>query len=573
MKRTKSTRSVARWLLVSTLICGSAVVVTSCGENTLEEILGAVDNPSVPVTNVTLNKASLKFYANSTESVLLTATVYPDNATDQSVTWSSSDETKATVDKTGKVTAVATGTATITAKAGDKTVTCEVYVYTKKHNINTDGDADVPAGEFWLIEGTGESVAKSITIGDGAMITLDGINITKQIACSGDATIILADGSENTVDMTASNVAAGIKVGGIDKTLTIRGEPADDGKLTAKGGSVGAGIGSDFNTSCGHIVIEGGDITATGYINGAGIGTGYIFDDGGATIQCGDITIRGGKVEATGGGSAAGIGTGNIYSLSGYPHNICGAIIISGGSVKANSNGGAAIGSSNGSSFRAECGNITISGGVVEASGSTGIGSGTNGECGNITISGGVVKASGSSYSYSGAGIGSGYNGECGNITISGSDTKVTAIGGSHSAGIGCGKVDSYTNNSECGNITISGGIVEATGGVCGAGIGTGSAEYGTSLCGAITITSGVTSVTATKGAYSPNSIGIGYTSNGGTQICGAITFGTDPVFDGTAATGTWIHDPMVADTYGGLKLAITTTTNDDDTWTLTPAP
>ena len=107
-------------------------------------------------------------------------------------------------------------------------------------------------------------MAKSITIGDGAMITLDGINITKQISCSGDATIILADGSENTVDMSNIYVLAGIKVGGIDKTLTIRGEPADDGKLTAKGGSVGAGIGSDFTTSCGQIGLEGGDSTATG---------------------------------------------------------------------------------------------------------------------------------------------------------------------------------------------------------------------------------------------------------------------------------------------------------------------
>ena len=41
MKRTKSTRSVAKWLLVSTLICGSAAVVTSCGnmDNALEEII------------------------------------------------------------------------------------------------------------------------------------------------------------------------------------------------------------------------------------------------------------------------------------------------------------------------------------------------------------------------------------------------------------------------------------------------------------------------------------------------------------------------------------------------------
>lgn len=560
MKRVQSTLSVAMWLLVSVMICGSAAVFTSCGENTLEEILGAIDNPSgstVAVTGITLNKASLRLYMNNTEtmpgSVLLTAAVYPDNATDQSVTWSSSDETKATVDKTGKVTAVATGTATITAKAGDKTVTCEVYVYTKKHNINTEGDAVVPAGEFWLIEGTGESVAKSITIGDGAMITLNGINITKNIACEGDATIILADGSENTVSESTTDHAAGIAVGPTDKTLTIKGEPAGTGKLNAQGDYACAGIGSKVNASCGNIVVEGGDITAKGGFEAAGIGTGvaHNFEDP-ITIQCGDITIRGGKVEATGGVDAAGIGTG--YNIGyGISHNICGAISISGGVVKASSassgagigcgyqgncgdieirgddtkvtavggNGYAGIGSgSKDGSYgsTSSCGTITIYGGTVEATGGTngaGIGSGREGECGKITISGGVVKASSAS---NGAGIGCGLIGVCGDIEISGDDTKVTAVGGLGGAGIGSGQSE-YPKDSRCGHITILGGTVDAKGGDEGAGIGTGYAPSPSSSCGDINITSGVTSVTATKGSAYAESIGRGYSGD-----CGTVT-------------------------------------------------
>ncbi len=52
------------------------------------------------------------------------------NATDRSVTWSSSDEAVATVDANGKVTAVAEGTATITVTTNDggKTDTCTVTV-------------------------------------------------------------------------------------------------------------------------------------------------------------------------------------------------------------------------------------------------------------------------------------------------------------------------------------------------------------------------------------------------------------------------------------------------------------
>ena len=66
---------------------------------------------------------------NVGKSVTLTATVTPEEiAADTTVTWSSSDETVATVDFNGKVTAVATGNATITATAGEESATCDITV-------------------------------------------------------------------------------------------------------------------------------------------------------------------------------------------------------------------------------------------------------------------------------------------------------------------------------------------------------------------------------------------------------------------------------------------------------------
>ena len=84
--------------------------------------------PTVPVTGVTLDQATLSLTEGST--VTLVATVAPDDATDKSVTWASDDETIATVDNEGKVTAVAAGTATITVTTvdGAKTATCAVTV-------------------------------------------------------------------------------------------------------------------------------------------------------------------------------------------------------------------------------------------------------------------------------------------------------------------------------------------------------------------------------------------------------------------------------------------------------------
>ena len=79
----------------------------------------------VEVTDITLDKTELEIVTGESET--LTATVKPDDATDPTVTWSSSNEKIATV-VDGKVTGVAAGSVTITAKAGDKTATCAVTV-------------------------------------------------------------------------------------------------------------------------------------------------------------------------------------------------------------------------------------------------------------------------------------------------------------------------------------------------------------------------------------------------------------------------------------------------------------
>ena len=101
---------------------GTATITAKAGDKSATCEITVV---ATPVTSVTLNKTSASVKAG--ETVTLTATVKPDDATDKTVTWSTSDATVATVSN-GVVTAKKVGTATITAKAGDKSATCEITV-------------------------------------------------------------------------------------------------------------------------------------------------------------------------------------------------------------------------------------------------------------------------------------------------------------------------------------------------------------------------------------------------------------------------------------------------------------
>lgn len=241
-----------------------------------------------------------------------------------------------------------------------------------------------------------------VTIANGATVTLGGAKIESYssdyaaIHCLGDANIVLAGGTTNTVEAYRY---AGIFVPE-SKTLTISGT----GRLEATG-TGGAGIGGAYDvlspqfTSCGNIRITGGNITATGYDYCAGIG-------GGHNGSCGNISIEGGTIVATptsfnGNGGAAGIGSGCEGS--------CGNISITGGSVTAT-----------GSDYH-------------NSEGAAGIGSGYRGSCGTITIGSDVTKIIATMSLGAVAPIGKGYSASsCGTITIDGLTTWTAGTATTH---------------------------------------------------------------------------------------------------------------------------------------------
>ena len=129
---------------------------------------------AVAVTGITLDKETVQLKVGKTTK--LTATVEPDNATDKTVVWSSGDETVATVSEDGTVTAVAEGTATITAGTpdGSQTATCTVTVVaataaTEYYEKVTTAPEDW-SGEYLIVYEDGNNAF------NGALETLDAVS-------------------------------------------------------------------------------------------------------------------------------------------------------------------------------------------------------------------------------------------------------------------------------------------------------------------------------------------------------------------------------------------------------------
>ncbi|MBO7567045.1 MAG: InlB B-repeat-containing protein [Bacteroidales bacterium] len=227
-------------------------------------------------------------------------------------------------------------------------------------------------GEITLTDGqtlTGTGGAKTrVIIADGATITLSGVNIAFEkydagITCEGDATIVLAAGTTNTV----VSGSVGITVAQ-NHTLTIMGT----GTLNATGYDGNAGIGaakgptSDYISTCGNIIIREGTIRAQGGSNAAGIGAGDGYS------QCGNIFIYGGNITATGGYGSAGIGTGAGFNSATFS-STCGDITIVSGTITATKGRDAAhsIGIGLCGDYGTTCGTVTVAGAVGAISTST----------------------------------------------------------------------------------------------------------------------------------------------------------------------------------------------------------
>ena len=162
----------------------------------------------------------------------------------------------------------------------------------------------------------GSSTENTLTIkaesGQTANVTLSDVNI--DVSSEGKAAVTTTGEGNVSIELDGDNtLKSATNHAGLEKnnggSLTIADENKN-GKLTAKGGDYGAGIGGGWRGSGSDITISGGEVNATGGVNGAGIGGGCYGYGNNITVS-GDAKLKvQGGVEDNIDGAGAGIGNG-----------------------------------------------------------------------------------------------------------------------------------------------------------------------------------------------------------------------------------------------------------------------
>ncbi|MEE1254303.1 MAG: Ig-like domain-containing protein [Paludibacteraceae bacterium] len=266
----------------------------------------------VAVTGVTLDKTTISLEAGQTAQ--LTATIQPGNADNQAVTWSSSDNNVVSVDATGKITANAKGSATITVTTADggKTATCTVTVTEPAAPVAVTG-VTLNKNNTTIYTGRTETLTATIQPADATnkaitwtsdntgVATINNGVVTGVSVGTATITVKTADGGFSatctvTVEeapivhptgVSISKTSINLQVGG-SETLTATVTPADANNKNVTWSTSDATVAAvDKNGKVTGIKAGNATITAT-------------TEDGGKTATCSVTVTAGPPVPSTG---------------------------------------------------------------------------------------------------------------------------------------------------------------------------------------------------------------------------------------------------------------------------------
>jgi len=205
--------------VVTAVDAGEATISAKAGDKTAT----CAVTVTVPVESISLDHTSITLIAGSSQA--LKATVLPANATYTEIIWTSSNEGVAKVDKSGVVTAVDAGEATISAKAGDKTATCAVTVTVPVESISMDQTS------ITLIAGESQTL-KATVLPSNATYT----EITWTSDNNGVATV--KDGVVSAVGKGTTNIRASIGNVSASCSVSVLVDSADGVYAQYYGGSM-----------------------------------------------------------------------------------------------------------------------------------------------------------------------------------------------------------------------------------------------------------------------------------------------------------------------------------------------
>lgn len=270
--------------VVTAIAVGTADIIVQCG-SVSDKCTVTVSVPAsgvIEAKSITLNHTSATL--GEGETLTLTATVLPDNATDKTVSWTSSDPGVATVSN-GKVTAVAIGAATITASCGSAKAECAITV------------SPVEAAAITL-----DQTSASIIVGENLQLT---------------ASVSPDNVTDKTVSWASSNPAVASVDGGIVTGLSV-----GKASITARCGSVSAVCTVTVNpVEATAIELDKANIYL--YVGGTAELTATVYPDNTTdktvswtSSKPGVATVNGGKVTAVSVGSATITATcGNVSAI------------------------------------------------------------------------------------------------------------------------------------------------------------------------------------------------------------------------------------------------------------------
>ena len=242
-------------------------------------------------------------------SAALSASVSPEAASDRAVSWSSSDRSVATVDKTGTVQGLKPGTATVTATAEGKSGTCAVTVKAKAVNVT---EVTLDKTELTLTEGEAETLTATVKPDNAdnrkvtwssdktEIATVDGAGkVTAVKAGEAVVTVTTEDGGKTaTCKVTVKAKAVNVTDVTLDKTeLTLTEGEAETLTATVKP-----------DNADNRKVTWSSDKTEIATVDGAGKVTAVkageavvtvTTEDGGKTATC-KVTVKAKVVPVTG---------------------------------------------------------------------------------------------------------------------------------------------------------------------------------------------------------------------------------------------------------------------------------